>query len=97
MSALTREFLEKIDIKLDDQTYDAFVDHFDTTLHERVIDSTIDSLSDDQIAQLAKLRGSSNQERLWQWLASNTPEFNDIIRAEIDILLGELAENSEHI
>ena len=96
MSALSKEFLQGIGIELDDHTYAAFVDHFESTLHDRIIDSVVDSLSDEQIEQLAAQRGSGG-EQLWQWLSANVPELQDIIRAEIDILLGELAEHSDSI
>ena len=32
-----------------------------------------------------------------QWLQTNVPDFADIVSDEVDILLGEIAENSENI
>ena len=96
MNTLSKEFLESIGIRLDDQTYTEFSNHFESTLHDRIIDSVIDSMNDEQIEQLTQMRGIHG-DQLWHWLSANVPELSDIIRAEVDILLGELAEHSDKI
>jgi len=96
MNALTKEFLESIGITLDDTTYQAFAEHFDETLNQRIIESIVDSLDDEQLARFATLRDSGDDE-LWQWLQTNVPELGDIIQDEIDILLGDLAESADDI
>ncbi len=96
MSALTKEFLENIGIQMDDATYEAFAAHFDETLHGRVIESVIDALDDEKLAEYNQMQDASNDKQ-WQWLQVNVPELGDIIKDEIDILLGELAENADHI
>ncbi len=95
MSVISKQFLSTIGIELDDQTYQAFVEHFDETLSERIIDEIIDSLSDEQVEQLAQAQNAGG-DQLWQWLQAAVPDLSEIIQQEIDILLGDLAEDSDH-
>lgn len=96
MEMITKEFLATIGIELDGSTYQAFAQHFEDTLFDRIIESVVDSLDDAQIQQLALMK-NGDPEQLWKWLQVTVPELGEIIQDEIDILLGELAENSEHI
>jgi len=96
MSTLSKEFLQSIGIELDDTAYPAFTEHFDTTLSTRIINEIIDSLDETQIAQFNQLQ-SADSNQLWEWVRANVPELSDIIQDEINILLGELAENSDQI
>lgn len=96
MSALTKEFLESIGIQLDDATFAAFAAHFDATLKDRIITDIIDGLDDEQLTQLEQLKNSDG-DQLWHWIQTNVTDLSDIIQEEVDILLGELAENADHI
>jgi hypothetical protein len=96
MSALTKEFLESIGIQLDDATFVAFAEHFDTTLKDRIITDIIDELDDEKLIQLEQLKNSDGSQ-LWHWVQTNVTDLSDIIQEEVDILLGELAENADHI
>ena len=96
MSALTKEFLESIGIQLDDTTFTAFAEHFDATLKDRIITDIIDELDDEQLVQLERLKDSDG-DQLWHWIQTNVTDLSDIIQEEVDILLGELAENTDHI
>lgn len=96
MNTLSKEFLQSIGIELDDTAYLAFTEHFDTTLSTRIINEIIDSLDETQIAQFNQLQ-SADSNQLWEWVRANVPELSDIIQDEINILLGDLAENSDQI
>jgi len=96
MSALTKEFLASLGIQLDDTSFAAFADHFDTTLKERIISDIIDELDDEQLAQLEQLKNSDG-DQLWHWVQANVLDLSEIIQDEVDILLGDLAENADHI
>lgn len=96
MALLSREFLEQLGIQLDDQNYAALSAHFETTLYERVIAEIGEELTPEQAAELANLQ-SADDTSIQQWLTTNVPELQDIVSDEIDILLGEIAENSEQI
>ncbi len=96
MALLSREFLEQLGIHLDEQNYVALSTHFETTLYERVIAEIGEELTPEQAAELADLQASDDAS-IQQWLTANVPQLQDIVSDEIDILLGEIAENSEQI
>jgi hypothetical protein len=96
MPVLTQTFLQSLGINMDDTTYQAFAEHFEATLDERVVDAVTDSLNERQLEELVALR-DQDEARLQAWLQANVPDLNEIVQDEVDILLGELAENSESI
>lgn len=93
MPLLDRDFLQTIGITLDEQAYVALADHFKTTLFQRVIAEIVDELTPEQAAELAALEG--DDERINQWLVDNVTDLQEIVQDEVDILLGEIAEDSE--
>lgn len=96
MPIISQQFLQSLDIHMDDQTYQAFAEHFETALEDRVINSIVDELDEEKLHELSILKGKGD-EHMQAWLQANIPDLNEIIRAEVDILLGELAEHSESI
>ena len=96
MPLLTRTILKDLGIHLADQDYQSLAKHFEETLDERVIEEIVSGLSPEQAQQLVTLRQSGDQEVL-AWLQQTVPELSEIVADEVDILLGELAENSEAI
>lgn len=95
MSGLTKEFLESIDIHIDDETFKHFNDHFSETLYQRVIEKVISVLTTDQMKDFMLLE--HNNDSAWQWLNSNVPQLNTIVRDEVNILLSEIIHNSDQI
>lgn len=96
MPILTKSFLQDIGLELDDETFAALANHADSTLHERVIREITDEISPEQAAELASLQ-NADDDTLQLWLVDNVPDLQDIVADEIDILLGEIAENSDAI
>jgi hypothetical protein len=96
MSALTQEFLQSIGITLDDATFTAFAEHFDTTLKDRILTDIINELDDDQLNHLEQLKNADGDE-LWRWIQANVTDLHEVIQNEVDILFGDLAENADHI
>lgn len=94
---ITKELLDEYGIELSDQDEQSLIDHLNTTLTERVGSEVALSLDDDKLKELAKLQTSASDEEIGNWLEKNVPELQQITQDEIDILLGELAENSEPI
>ncbi|HET9098362.1 MAG TPA: hypothetical protein VFN51_01975 [Candidatus Saccharimonadales bacterium] len=94
MPMLTRELLKDLGIGLSDQEYKLLADHFETTLQDRVIKEIVEELNPEQAWQLSQLQSASD-DQLYGWLLANVPDFRDIVSDEVDILLGEIAENSE--
>jgi hypothetical protein len=96
MSTLSKDFLQSIGINLDDSTFIAFSEHFDATLKERIISDIVDELDDEQLGQLEQLKNSDG-DQIWHWIQTNVTDLSEIIQEEVDILLGDVAENADHI
>jgi len=61
-----------------------------------VTNELIAELSDEQVDELAALRGGTDEE-LAAWLKQNVPDLKEIIEDETAILLGELAEHGDNL
>ncbi|HEU0266852.1 MAG TPA: hypothetical protein VFQ70_04455 [Candidatus Saccharimonadaceae bacterium] len=95
MTLLDRTLLDELGIKLQENDYSLFDEHFETTLRNRVVTEIVAELKPDQARQLAAFTGDDAQ--LLPWVRQNVPDFAQIVSDEVDILLGELAENSDAI
>lgn len=96
MAILNKEILGQLGIQLTEEEYASLAEHFESTLDERVINEIVLSLTPEQAQELSTLQ-QSNDDELLAWLQSNVPELSDIVADEVDILLGELAEHSDHL
>ena len=96
MPVLTRTFLNDLGIQMDDEQFQSLAEHFETTLHERTINEVVETLTPEQAQELANLQGADDST-IQQWLTATVPDLADIVSDEIDILLGEIAENSENL
>ncbi|NCU38097.1 hypothetical protein EOL96_03530 [Candidatus Saccharibacteria bacterium] len=94
MVILTKELLENLGIVLSEQDYALLADHFETTLHDRVINEIAMELSPEKAHELASMQNTSEDELL-VWLQTNVTDLAEIVSDEVDILLGEIAESSE--
>jgi len=94
MAILNKQIIEELGITLSDADYALLEEHFETTLNERVTNEIVLSLTPEQAQQLADMQ-QADDATILQWLQTNVTELTDIVTDEIDILLGELAENSE--
>ena len=94
MALLSRELLKDLGIELGEQDYILLEDHFESTLRNRIIEEIVEELSPEKAQQLAEIQGHTD-EQILNWLHQNVPNFKDVVSDEVDILLGELAENSE--
>ena len=94
MPLLSRTILQNLGIELSDEDFASLAEHFETTLDERVFNEVVLELTPEQAEQLAAMQQSSDEDVLG-WLQANVPALPEIVADEVDILLGELAENSE--
>lgn len=90
---ITTDLLDSLGVELNAHESHAMDEHFKSTLRRRVLDEAIDSLDENQIIELSHIAKSGGD--LWPWIKANTPDIDEIIDQETDILLGELAENSD--
>ncbi len=96
MAILSQQFLQTIGINMDEQTLQAFSDHFEEALGERVINEILETLDEPQVQELVTLRDQGD-EQLQAWLQANVPDLKEIVEDEVYILMDELVENAEHI
>lgn len=97
MPILDRQFLESIGVDLDEANYQALDNHFETTLHQRIVDEIALEIEPEKAEELITTLKDADQSVVQQWLIQNVPDLNEIVSDEVDILLGELAENGQEI
>lgn len=93
---LSREFLKSIGIDLDETTYVSLSQHYEQTLHRRVIESIVELLDESQTQKLTELQRDAPQS-IPEWLVNELPELDEVIEDEIAILLGEIAESVDSV
>lgn len=96
MPILDKTLLEDLGIILSDEDFQSLAKHFESTLDKRVINEIVLELSPEQAEELSHMQESSDTD-VTEWLRTNVPNLADIVSDEIDILLGELAEDSEKL
>lgn len=94
---ITESTLDALGIDLQGQDKEALLAHLNDTLQERVGTEITESLDDAQLKTLLALQENASDDELADWLEQNVPDMKQIVQDEIDILLGELAENSDGI
>lgn len=96
MPILSRSLLQTLGVHLSEEDYQSLEEHLETTLNERVINEIVLGLSPEQAEELSHMQEASDDEVV-AWVNLNVPDFVEIVLDEIDILLGELAEDSEKL
>ena len=96
MNLITPELLHQLGIHKSEADEAKLIQHFQDTLNERVGATITDLLDDSQVEQLMDLTENGDQEATTAWLQKNVPEFDQLVKDEFDILLGELAENADN-
>ena len=94
---ITPEMLASTGIMIKDEDVVAYLDHLNEMLNERIGETIAENLTDEEIDILADLQETASEETLGDWLAKRIPDLDDLIDDEINILLGEAAENSNKI
>lgn len=94
---ITRELLDQFGISLEGRDEASFIQHLNDTLEERIGAEITESLDDEQLKTLLELQEKGSDEEVGAWIDQNVPELQQITQDEIDILLGEVAENSDEI
>lgn len=97
LSLITIAHLQQIGLDKSGSELNLLLTHLNEQLEERVGAEIVESLSDDKLAEYLETQENSSSEELGKWLQANVPELQEIVQDEIDILLGDLAENAEDI
>lgn len=94
---ITKENLEEAGITLEGRDIEALLNHLNDNLEERVGAEITESLSDEKLEELVSLQENASDDEVANWIEANVPELQQIVQDEIDIIIGELAENAEDI
>ena len=94
---ITRQSLEDFGIDLSDKDVDSLLAHLNDTLEERIGAEITEYLSDKQLEELVELQETKSEDEIAVWINDNIENLADIAQDEANILLGELAENSDNI
>lgn len=94
---ITEDSLKTLGINLEGKDVASLLSHLNDTLEERVGAEITDALDDDQLKVLLDLQEKASDQEVGAWLQANVPEFEHIVQDEIDIILGELADNNDGI
>lgn len=91
---ITPQLIVSAGIELAPDELDSYVDELNDMLMERIGEAVAETLADDELKELTRLQETADDESLNEWLNENVPELNEIIQDEIDILLGDIAEEN---
>lgn len=91
---ITEAMIRELGVDLDDQDINSLLDHLNETLEDRIGQEIADALDDDKLQTLLDLQETASDEEVGTWMKANVPEFEEVVQDEIDILLGEVAENA---
>lgn len=94
MPLLTKTLLNDLGIVLSESDYALLAEHFETTLNERVINEIVLELTSEQAEALSQLKDADDAQVI-AWLRANVTDIEEIVADEVDILIGELADNTE--
>lgn len=92
---ITENMLEEYGVELNGKDISTFLQHINDTLDERVGTEIAESLDDEKLDELLAVQESGDDGKVGQWIEANVPELQEMVQDEIDILLGELAENAD--
>lgn len=90
---ITPLLLASTGIDIPDEQVEPLLDYMNDILEERVGEAIVESLDDAQLEQLAELQETATDEEVQNWINTNVAELSEIIKDEIDIMLGEAAEH----
>lgn len=94
---ITKSTLVALGIDLDDQDVESLLERLNDAVEERIGDEIIESLDDDELEELVKLQKTATPKELGDWIAEYVSDYDQIVSDEIDIVIGELAENADRI
>ena len=97
MIQITKQDLLELGIDLNEIELDALLAHANEELSLRVGNEILLSLSEEQIKEYKILASSDDPEQVSDWLVKNVPELEAIAFDEMDILLGDIAEDSHKL
>lgn len=97
MQYITQQMIDDMGITLPADQASSIIEHLNQTLAERIGAEIVASLDDKKVEELTEIQDQGDNARLQTWLQENIPELPDMIQDEVDILLGEIAEQKDNL
>lgn len=94
MITIDQTTLNNLGIDLGNSTND-FLKHVEDQLEERVGVAVTELLSDKQLKELVQITESGKNDDVQTWIATQIPDYKDLVQDEVDILLGEIAASKQ--
>ena len=94
MITIDQMTLNNLGIDLGNSTND-FLKHVEDQLEERVGVAVTELLSDKQLKELVQITESGKNDDAQTWIATQIPDYKDLVQVEVDILLGEIAASKQ--
>lgn len=94
---ITPALLASTGIDIPEDQVEDYLELMNDQLAERIGESIIESLDEEMVEKLAEMQETATDEELNDWMQANIPQLSDIIQQEIEIILGDAAENSSTI
>lgn len=94
---ITKDSLKALGINISDEDSTSLIAQLNTTVEERVGAEITEQLDDEQLKELLKLQETASDEVIGKWIAERVPDFEQIVQDNIDIVIGELAENADSV
>ncbi len=94
---VTKDMLQTFGITADDAKIASLLEHINATVEEQIGAEITESLSDEQLKQLLELQETKTDDEVGEWIASQVPNFAEIVDDNIAIVIGEVVKNTEGI
>ena len=93
---ITKDLLVAAGVIVKPEDEQKLIDHLNEMLEDRVGVEVVESLDDTQLDELATLQEADDQTAIQSWMEKNVPELEDIVKDEVDVLLGEVAKDADN-
>ena len=92
---ITKDNLEALGIDLSNRDVDALLTELNNALQERVSVEITESLNGKQLQELLEIQETASADELTAWLERHVPNLQQVVQEEIDVILGELADEND--
>lgn len=94
---ITKDSLAALGITLNDHDSASLIAHLNDMVESRIGNEVAESLDEKQLEELVRLQVTATDEEVGAWIATHVPDYEQIIQDNIDIVIGELAENADGV
>lgn len=98
MFQLNDDFLQSVGLgDMPAEQRQAFLEHLYETLEIRVGNRLAEGMGDEQLAEFEKLIDTNNEQGAIDWLATNRPNYKEVVSEELEKLRQEVMASKDKI